>query len=97
MTDGRDPAVYLDDILDAAEKATRFTEGLSFDDFEADDRTVFAVVRALEIVGEAAKRVPPSLRGRAAHVPWQEMSGMRDKLIHAYHGVDLRVVAPSPK
>lgn len=92
MTERRDVSVYLDDILDAASKAKRFTEGLSFEEFERDDRTAFAVMRALEILGEAAKNVPQEFRDRAPEVPWQEMAGMRDKLIHAYHGVDLQVV-----
>jgi uncharacterized protein with HEPN domain len=53
---------------------------------------VFAVVRALEIVGEAAKLVPAEVRDRAPEIPWRVMAGMRDKLIHAYAGVDLQVV-----
>jgi uncharacterized protein with HEPN domain len=73
-------------------KALEFTQGLSFSEFASDARTSFAVVRALEIVGEAAKNVPQSFRDRVPAVPWQDMAGMRDKLIHAYHGVDLRVV-----
>ena len=92
MSEKRDVGVYLDDILDAAEKALRFTEGLSFDVFQSDDRTSFAVIRALEILGEAAKNVPQAVRDRAPEIPWQDMAGMRDKLIHAYYGVDLRVV-----
>jgi len=92
MSEERDISVYLDDIIDAAGKAVRFVEGLSFSDFESDERTLYAVVRALEILGEAAKNVPQATRGRAPQIPWQDMAGMRDKLIHAYHGVDLRVV-----
>lgn len=92
MTERRDVSIYLDDILDAASKAQRFTEGLSFEEFKRDDRTAFAVMRALEVLGEAAKNVPQAFRDRAPEVPWQEMAGMRDKLIHAYHGVDLQVV-----
>jgi len=88
----RDPRVYLDDILDAARKAVEFTEGLSFEEFVADDRTTFAVIRAFEILGEAAKNVPAATREAVPRVPWQDMAGMRDKLIHAYHGVDLAVV-----
>lgn len=92
MTQDRDATIYLDDIVDAALKATQFVQGLSFEEFERDDRTVFAVVRALEIVGEAAKRVPPVVRDRAREIPWAEMAGMRDMLIHGYQNVDLRVV-----
>jgi len=92
MSEERDPRVYLEDILDAVQKAQDFTEGLSFEQFEADDKTVYAVVRALEIVGEAAKQVTPGVRDRAPDIPWRLMTGMRDKLIHAYAGVDLRVV-----
>jgi uncharacterized protein with HEPN domain len=92
MTLERDPRVYLDDILGAAGKAIAFTDGLSFEEFVGDERTTFAVIRAFEILGEAAKNVPEVTRKLAPRVPWQEMAGMRDKLIHAYHGVDLKVV-----
>ena len=92
MTAGRDPVIYLDDILDAATKAMHFVADLSFEEFEHDDRTTFAVLRALEIIGEAAKRVPVAVRDRSPNIPWPDMAGMRDKLIHGYHGIDLRVV-----
>lgn len=83
---------YLRDILDAVGKARRFAEGMEFEEFAADDRTSFAIVRALEIIGEAAKKVPRTVRDRYPDVPWQEMARIRDKLIHDYFGVDLRVV-----
>ena len=92
MTADRDQVIYLDDILDAATRAMHFVADLSFTEFEHDDRTTYAVLRALEIIGEAAKRVPVAVRDRSPDVPWPEMAGMRDKLIHGYHGVDLRVV-----
>lgn len=92
MTQERDIAVYLDDIVDAAMKARQFTDGVSFEEFEEDERTSFAVIRALEILGEATKKIPSNIRDLAPDLPWQEMSGMRDKLIHAYQGVDLKVV-----
>ena len=83
---------YLRDILDAIEKAERFAQGMDFDAFAADDKTVFAVVRALEVIGGASKNIPASVRARHASIPWRDMAGMRDKLIHRYFGVNLKVV-----
>ena len=83
---------YLRDILDAMDKAQSFVSGMSFQEFCRDDRTVFAVIRALEIIGEAAKKVPAPCRRRYAAIPWKSLAGMRDKLIHDYVGVSLEVV-----
>ena len=82
----------LKDILEAANKAIGFVAGLSTTALADDDKTEFAVIRALEIVGEAARRIPTSYREEHPHIPWAEMAGMRDKLIHDYFGVDLEVV-----
>ena len=60
--------------------------------FAQDQKTIYAVVRAFEIIGEAAKKVPPSVRKRHAKVPWKQMAGMRDKLIHEYFGVNHQVL-----
>jgi len=87
-----DATVYPDDRVDAAVKATEFVHGLSCEEFARDDRTVFALVRATEIVGEAAKHLPPIVRDQASEIPWADMAGMRDQLIHGYQGVDLRVL-----
>ena len=83
---------YLRDILDALDKAQHFVTGLDYPGFQADEKTAFAVVRALEIIGEAAKMVPAPLRKRFPQIPWKSLAGMRDKLIHGYFGVDLDVV-----
>jgi uncharacterized protein with HEPN domain len=83
---------YLKDIEDALEKIENFIAGLDFESFVKDDKTTFAVIRALEIIGEAARKIPKAIRSRYPDVPWQDMTGMRDKLIHDYFGVDLRVV-----
>jgi uncharacterized protein with HEPN domain len=92
MTTPRTVVDYLRDILDAAEKAAQFTARMTIDDFIADPKTAFATIRTLEIIGEAAKRIPDSFRAQYPAAPWREMAGMRDKLTHEYFGVNLQVV-----
>lgn len=92
MSTPRDYRDCIEDILDAARKALGFVQGMRYEDFAADDKTAFATVRALEIVGEAAKKIPQSVRDRYPDIPWRYMAGIRDKLIHDYINVSLRVV-----
>ena len=83
---------YLEDIEEAMVSACRFVEGMDYASFAADARTNFAVVRALEIMGEATKSVPVDIQKRFPDIPWQDMARMRDKIIHAYFDVRLEVV-----
>ena len=83
---------YIEDILDAMDKAELMLQDIEFEQFEADFRINFAVVRALEIIGEATKRLPVNLREEYDDIPWRGMAGMRDRIIHAYDTVDLEIV-----
>ncbi len=88
----RDYTLFLRDILAAMASITRFAEGMSFDELVRDDKTSSAVIRKFEIVGEATKNIPISIRERHPEVPWQRMAGFRDRLIHAYFGIDYKLV-----
>ena len=92
MRKKRTHADYLRDMLEYGEVAERIVEGLTFEQFRSNQEKSLAVVRALEIIGEAARQVPEDVRGSHPEVPWAETIGMRNKVIHGYFGVDLRVV-----
>ena len=92
MKQSRDHRDHLDDISLAARKALEFVKGMDYECFLQDDKTVYAVVRALEILGEATKRIPVEIRDRFPEIPWRSMAGIRDKLIHNYVSVNLEVV-----
>ena len=86
------PTLSHKDIFEAMGAVQTFVEGMDFDLFVGDDKTTSAVVRKLEIIGEAAKNVPETIRQKYPQVPWRDMAGMRDRIIHAYFAVDYVVV-----
>jgi len=88
----RDYALFLKDIVDAMEAIEKFVEGIDFALFQSDDLVSSAVIRKFEIIGEASKNIPDDVRSNYPQVPWKEMAGMRDRLIHFYIGVKYELV-----
>lgn len=84
--------LYVKDIIQNMVDAEEFIQGLSYETFISDKKTFNAVVRSIEVIGEATKSIPESVRSRYPDIPWKEMAGMRDKLIHFYFGVDREAV-----
>ena len=88
----RDIALYIKDILKNMDKAGRFIKDITYEDFASDEKTNYAVVRCVEIIGEAAKNIPENIRRKYPDIPWKKMAGMRDKISHFYFGIDMKKV-----
>lgn len=88
----RDDLLLVKDILEAGEKILRFTSNISFDEFLLNEMMQDAVVRNFEIIGEASSRISADYQGNKSHLPWAEMKGLRNRLIHEYFGVDFNIV-----
>ena len=84
--------LYLEDILTAMERIAEYIEGYGFDEFKRDYRTVDAVIRNFEIIGEASKNVPSDVKEKYPGVPWAEMYLLRNKVSHEYFGVDYEII-----
>jgi len=85
----RDPLIFLEDIVESLSKINRYIEGLEYSDFAKDEKTIDALIRNLEIIGEAVKNIPDSIRKKYPEVEWKEAAALKDVLIHDYFGVDL--------
>ena len=88
----RDPRLFLQDILDACTRIDRFIGSMSLDDFSDDDKTLSAVRDQIMIIGEAVKQIPVEMKLKYPAIPWDEIAGMRDVLIHAYFRTDVRLI-----
>ncbi len=88
---------YIDDILDSIVDIAGFIKDMDFSEFIEDKKTVNAVVRSIEIIGEATKNIPKILKDKYPGIPWKKMAGMRDKLIHEYFGIDKEILWETAK
>ena len=88
----RDFRDYLRDVLESINDVEDFVGSMSFEEFAKDKKTLNAVVRSIEIIGEASKKIPESWKEKHKDLPWRQIAGMRDKLIHAYFGVDVEIL-----
>jgi uncharacterized protein with HEPN domain len=86
----RDFLLSLTDILENTEKAERFVGSMPYDKFVATEMASYAVVRCLEIIGEAVKNIPEDIRAKRPEVSWKDLAGLRDKCIHMYFGINHR-------
>jgi len=88
----RSSRIFLEDIIQSADKIRRYTKGLEYDDFVRNEMVTDAVLRNLEIIGEAAGNIPDDIRSRYPHIPWRRIVGLRNIVIHAYFNVDLNII-----
>ena len=88
----REWKMRLQDILDAIEKTKRYTAGMTLETFRQDEKTIDAVIRNLEIIGEAASHIPKKLQEKYPDQAWMEMRGMRNIIVHEYFGVSLPII-----
>jgi uncharacterized protein with HEPN domain len=88
----REAPLLLQDINDSIKKIKLYTIGMSFEMFQNDDKTIDAVIRNFEIIGEAANRIPDELKEKFNNVNWHRIRGFRNRIVHDYMGVDLEII-----
>ena len=88
----RNPSLLIEDITDSANKIIAYTKGMTFDEFIEDSRTVDAVVRNFEIIGEATNRLPDEFKEKYPNIDWHKIRGFRNRIVHDYMGIDYSIV-----
>lgn len=88
----RDWTILFEDILDSIEKIEQYTAGISFDDYAMNSMIIDAVVRNIQIIGEAAKNVPTDVKAKHPEIPWEKLAGIRNRIVHEYFGVDISII-----
>lgn len=88
----RQPQLLIEDIIESGHKILNYTESLSFEQFIGDSKTVDAVVRNFEIIGEAANRLPEDFKDSHSEIDWHRIKGFRNRIVHDYFGIDYSIV-----
>ena len=88
----RDPSLLVEDIIDSANKILDYTANFSFDEFTKDGKTIDAVIRNFEIIGEAANRLPEEFKDKHTNIDWHRIRGFRNRIVHDYFGIDYSIV-----
>ena len=88
----RTPQLLIDDMLDSCNKILQYTEGMTFEDFTKDSKTIDAVIRNFEIIGEAANRLPEEFKDQHSSIDWHRIRGFRNRIVHDYMGIDYGIV-----
>lgn len=92
MSEKRDIKDYINDILESITDIREFTSGIAYEQFVRDKKTLKAVIKSIEVIGEASSNIPDEIRQKYPGIPWKELIGMRNRLIHEYAGVDNDIV-----
>lgn len=88
----RNSRAFIEEIVESISKIERYTEGLNFEKFQNNEMVIDAILRNLEVIGEAARRIPDEVRNKHKDIPWKRMIGLRNIVIHEYFGVDLSII-----